>query len=109
MSVYPAALRRDAEARCLTIEWSDGSVQHISWRTLRDSCPCASCRNTEKPGDRQRAGLNVLSPAETRPLEIVRMTPVGNYAYHIEFSDDHSTGIYTFDLLRSLGSSAKST
>jgi DUF971 family protein len=31
------------------------------------------------------------------------MTPVGNYAYKILFSDGHDTGIYTLDLLRELG------
>jgi DUF971 family protein len=35
------------------------------------------------------------------------MVPVGNYAYRIEFSDGHSTGIYTLDLLRRLGSEGK--
>jgi DUF971 family protein len=32
------------------------------------------------------------------------MQPVGHYAYSIVFSDGHSTGIYTFELLRMLGS-----
>jgi len=31
------------------------------------------------------------------------MKPVGNYAYGIEFSDGHNTGIYSFETLRSLG------
>jgi DUF971 family protein len=31
------------------------------------------------------------------------MEPVGHYAYSIQFSDGHNTGIYTLDLLRSLG------
>jgi DUF971 family protein len=30
------------------------------------------------------------------------MTPVGQYAYSIEFSDGHSSGIYTLDYLRAL-------
>jgi DUF971 family protein len=47
--------------------------------------------------------LPVLSAAETRPLEITNMEPVGNYAYAIEFSDGHNTGIYTLELLRQLG------
>jgi len=29
---------------------------------------------------------------------------VGNYAYGLTFSDGHDTGIYTFELLRELGS-----
>jgi DUF971 family protein len=31
------------------------------------------------------------------------MKPIGNYAYAIQFSDGHDTGIYTFELLRRLG------
>jgi DUF971 family protein len=47
--------------------------------------------------------LPVLSPAETQPLKLLDMSPVGNYAYSIKFSDGHDTGIYTFALLRELG------
>jgi DUF971 family protein len=35
-------------------------------------------------------------------LERVAVDPVGNYALHFEWSDGHSTGIYTFDHLRKL-------
>ena len=31
------------------------------------------------------------------------MYPVGNYAYQIDFSDGHKTGIYSLELLRELG------
>jgi DUF971 family protein len=31
------------------------------------------------------------------------MAPVGNYAYKIAFSDNHSTGIFPLALLRQLG------
>ena len=41
--------------------------------------------------------------AEARPLTIAGMQPVGNYAYSIEFSDGHDTGIFTLELLRELG------
>jgi DUF971 family protein len=50
--------------------------------------------------------LPVLSAAEARPLTISKMEPVGNYAYSIEFSDGHGTGIYTLELLRQLGRDA---
>ncbi len=50
--------------------------------------------------------LPILSPAEARPLSLVDMKPLGNYAYTIAFSDGHDTGIFTFDLLRELGAEA---
>ncbi len=47
--------------------------------------------------------LPVLSAAEMQPLTVSKMEPVGNYAYSIEFSDGHGTGIYTLELLRRVG------
>ncbi|MCK4685523.1 MAG: DUF971 domain-containing protein, partial [Pirellulales bacterium] len=41
-------------------------------------------------------------PEETVPLAIKEMKPVGQYAYKIEFSDGHDSGIYTLDFLREL-------
>ena len=54
----------------------------------------------EKP---KSLALPVLSLAESRPIEIASMTPAGNYGYKIAFSDGHSSGIYSFELLRSIG------
>jgi DUF971 family protein len=110
MTIHPVSLARQRESRTLRIEWSDGIEQVLPYRLLRDHCPCAGCR-TASPDVPSRSGkasgaLRVLSPAETRPLEIERMSPVGNYAYHIQFSDGHNTGIYTFELLRSLRAEA---
>jgi DUF971 family protein len=35
------------------------------------------------------------------------MKPVGNYAYSIDFSDGHNTGLYTLEFLRELGSEVR--
>jgi DUF971 family protein len=84
----------------LAIDWSDGRRLVYSFRELRDACPCATCREKRN----QPAPLfPVLKPEEARPLKVRGMQPVGHYAYSIEFSDGHDTGIYTFDLLRRLG------
>jgi DUF971 family protein len=101
MVLYPTKLSLAGENRLL-IEWSDGQRRSYSFRELRDRCPCASCR--EKRSQPPAGGLlTVLSPAETRPLKVLGMKPVGSYAYSIDFSDGHDTGIYTFELLRELG------
>ena len=47
--------------------------------------------------------LPLLSKVDLEPLRINGMQPVGNYAYTVSFSDGHDTGIYTFELLRELG------
>ena len=92
------------DQRTLKIEWDDGYCQELSYWQLRRACPCASCRKKEEEESPPvpSSSLPVLTAAEAAPLEIVSMRPVGNYAYNIQFSDGHSTGIYTLQLLRSL-------
>ena len=51
----------------------------------------------------------MLKDVQTQPLTISGMEPLGNYAYSIQFSDGHDTGIFAFDLLRQLGEAAELT
>ena len=98
----PVALSK-SENRELEIRWSDGLHQQIPFRALRDACQCATCMEKKVGKSNEPVGtLQILSAAETMLLDIASMKPVGNYAYNIQFSDGHSTGIFTFDLLRSL-------
>jgi DUF971 family protein len=99
METQPAKLSRTADDQ-LAIEWSDGQRRIYSFRELRDACPCATCREKRS---QPAPLLPVLKPEEARPLKVLGMTPVGHYAYSIEFSDGHDTGIYPFKLLRELG------
>jgi DUF971 family protein len=87
------------------VVWDDGQVTQHSARSLRGICPCATCREKRSKSSTPdlSKGLPVLSLAETKPLEIVRMQPVGNYAYNIAFSDGHDSGIFQFAFLRELG------
>jgi len=105
MPVHPSKLTMSAEGR-LRIEWSDGATREYSVQELRENCPCATCREQHSLPPRPATALAVLSPAEARPLKLLGMKPVGHYAYAINFSDGHDTGIYTFDLLRELGTQA---
>ncbi len=107
MNAVPSNLALVASNR-LRIDWSDGTVREYTVRELRDGCPCATCR--EKRSHPQPAPLlPVLSAAETQPLAIRAMSPVGNYAYAIAFSDGHDTGIYTIEYLRELGRESRMT
>jgi DUF971 family protein len=87
----------------LVIEWNDGQKQAITFGELRKACPCATCRELRAKPAKPSGGLQVLSMAEARPLTVLGMRPVGNYAYSIAFSDGHDTGIYSLEFLRSLG------
>ncbi len=110
MDVQPTRLALSGQDRLL-IEWSDGQKREYTFTQLRNNCPCATCREKRSQPPEAAApkstggliGLPVLSAAEARPLKILGMKPVGNYAYAIEFSDGHNTGIYTLEFLRELG------
>src|SRR5215813_10056580 len=102
MSFIPVKLQRSGTS-ALIIHWSDGERREYSVRELRDACPCATCREKRSQPEEPKSLLPVLSLSEARPLAITKMQPVGNYAYSIEFSDGHNTGIYTLELLRQLG------
>src|SRR5262245_22875021 len=101
MSVQPTKLELAPSAR-LRITWSDGQVREYLFRELRDQCPCATCRD-KRANDLSAPLLPILSAAEARPLAILGMRPVGSYAYAIDFSDGHNTGIYTIESLREMG------
>lgn len=87
----------------LRIAWSDDKVREYSVRELRGQCPCATCREKRKAPPASPLQLPIISAAEAQPLKITAMKPVGNYAYSIEFSDGHNTGIYTLESLRAMG------
>jgi DUF971 family protein len=101
MDVQPTKLGITAEGR-LRIEWSDGQVREYAVRELRGKCPCATCRE-QRNAPPPATALPILSAAEAAPLRIAAMNPVGRYAYGIDFSDGHDTGIFTLESLRELG------
>lgn len=81
----------------LGIEWSDGTSREYPVRELRLNCHCAHCVDEwtrEKILDESKVPLDI------QPKKI---EPVGRYAIRFVWSDGHDTGIYTFDLLRGLG------
>jgi len=97
MTPQPKSLRM-ADPSTLEIEWSDGIAMQYPAAELRAKCPCATCRSEPPPE----------GAADERPpshVTIEAVTPVGNYAYGIHFSDGHDTGIFTLALLRELGRS----
>ena len=100
----PQSIRRIAHGG-IEIVWSDGAIGCYSPRLLRDACPCATCRE-QRVQPAAPALLPVLRPEEVAPLAIAGMKPVGQYAYSIEFSDGHSSGIYTLEYLLELGGPA---
>lgn len=98
----PTSIERRGEA-AIRIAWSDGSLREYRVVELRERCPCATCREKHGAPKPPPTQLTVLSAAEARPLLLRGMKPAGGYAYRLDFSDGHNTGLYTFELLRELG------
>ncbi|MEQ1826338.1 MAG: DUF971 domain-containing protein [Pirellula sp.] len=108
MDMLPTALKL-TENRSLEIQWSDGIKMDYPFGVLRSACPCATCREKKRAESNKPKGLlQVLSASETVPLAVTEMRPVGNYAYNINFSDGHGSGLFTMELLRSLGKTIES-
>jgi DUF971 family protein len=84
--------------RELSILWTDGRRDTFDVVELRRVCPCAHCID-EWTGEKRLKPESV--PETLRPI---RLESVGSYAMKIWFSDGHSSGIYTFPMLRTLGS-----
>lgn len=102
--VLPTALKK-TDNRSLRIQWSDGELLDYPFGLLRNACPCATCKERKKADEMKEPGdlLKILKPGEAVALDILEMRPVGNYAYNITFSDGHSSGLFTMELLREIG------
>lgn len=87
---------KQSGARELRIVWSDGLVSDFDVVELRRSCRCANCVD-------ELTGSQILHPSQVaedvRPQTIRQ---VGNYAFQVNWSDGHTSGIFTFDYLRQL-------
>ena len=90
----PATIKR-AGKESVEITWTDGHHSVYPNRYLRDNCPCAACRE----GKPRRLLPIVGAAGELYPLHI---GVVGRYAISIQWSDQHDTGIYSYDTLRQL-------
>jgi DUF971 family protein len=78
----------------LKLVWEDGHVSVYPFRFLRQSCPCAGCRD-------EFTGEPKLDPASVpEDLKGKEVRLVGLYALSVSFSDGHGTGIYSFETLR---------
>jgi prepilin-type processing-associated H-X9-DG protein len=90
------------------ITWADGHVSHYEFAYLREECPCATCNDergkkeafaaTAAPGS---SSFPALPMFKAKP-RAAAATVVGNYAVQISFTDGHSTGIFSYDHLRTI-------
>ena len=83
----------------VTIVWKDGHRSEYPLQYLRDRCPCATCGKTQpQPVSPMVNPLPLFKPR----ARIQDVESVGRYAFRFFWNDGHSTGIYSFDYLRSI-------
>jgi DUF971 family protein len=88
----PRQITVHAASGRLSLTWDDGRTQSIDNTTLRERCPCSTCRRLAHAGE-----ARLQSPR----VAIVDMQPMG-YGVQIVFSDGHAQGIYPWEYLKRL-------
>jgi DUF971 family protein len=91
----PTEIKLHQKSRLLEISFADGSTFRLPCEFLRVYSPSAEVRG-------HGPGQEVLQTGK-KDVEILRIEPVGQYAVQLHFSDGHSTGIYSWDLLYDYG------
>jgi len=87
------------------IVWADGHSSHFDFPYLREHCPCATCNDERDKKDSvgsAKLASSPLLPMYKPKARAQGASQVGNYAIQINFTDGHSTGIFSYDYLRSL-------
>ena len=102
------------------IKWKNGIVCTIPSELLRKNCPCALCKEERgesshsdplshesmtKPKDKKVLLKIVKSDSYDKSIELLKIWSIGQYAIGMEWGDTHTSGIYTYELLYSLGNS----
>ena len=92
------------------IVWADQHTSHYDFTYLREHCPCAMCNDERQKkesmavhaGSGPSFGTGAVLPMY-KPRPTARAAKAkGNYALQIDFSDGHTTGIYSYDYLRTI-------
>lgn len=95
---WPQELRFRKSAAELAISFEDGFAASIPYKRLREESPSAEVRG-------HGAGPRPPQPPVPDDISVTAADPIGRYAVRIHFSDGHSSGLYTWQYLRDLGTS----
>lgn len=81
--------------QAVTITWEDGHVSRFPLEVLRSNCLCAQCR-----ARRDQGGAAWAPTGGGGALHVESATQVGNWGLNLHWSDGHTTGIFTWEVLR---------
>ncbi|MGF6600466.1 DUF971 family protein [Paraburkholderia sp. GAS448] len=87
----PTGVVVHAKSRVLELQYADGNSYRVPFELLRVYSPSAEVRG-------HGPGQETLQTGK-REVTVVSLEGVGNYALQPTFSDGHSTGLYSWDLL----------
>lgn len=92
---WPVRLSFRAGAQELFAEFDDGRSGRVDYRTLRLESPSAEVQGHGR-------GPKPPPPVVPEDIRVTKAEPVGRYAVRLFFSDGHSSGLYTWSILRAL-------
>ncbi len=92
---WPTELRIRNQGDTLAVSFDDGQSFDLSAEYLRVESPSAEVKG-HGPGQETTVAGKIL-------VKILDVEAVGNYAVKIQFTDRHSSGIYSWDYLYKLG------
>lgn len=92
----PQNIRVHKEQRLLELIWTESDRSNIPFRTVRQNCRCAVCVD-------EFTGRQLLDP-ESVPVDlgVIEMSLCGNYALRVRWSDNHDSGLFTWNHLRTI-------
>ena len=92
---WPTELRLSKDKKTLNVAFEGGDSFALPAEYLRVKSPSAEVQG-HSPDERKTV------PGK-RNVMILELNPIGNYAVRLVFDDMHSTGIFSWDYLRELG------
>jgi len=92
--MQPTGIKLHRNTGILELKYEDGGIYSLPAEFLRVNSPSAEVRG-------HGPGQEVLQTGKI-DVKIDNLDAVGNYAIRLHFSDDHNTGIYSWEYLREL-------
>ncbi|MBI3178808.1 MAG: DUF971 domain-containing protein [Deltaproteobacteria bacterium] len=92
----PTGVELVASESRMRVTWAGGHVSDYPLRYLRGFCPCAQC---------QGHSTDRWTFVPNEQAKVVAIEEVGHYALNVVWEEGgrrHTTGIYSFDVLRTL-------
>ena len=95
MTAWPTEIKLRRDRAALIVTFDNGERYELPAEYLRVKSPSAEVQG-HSPDERKTVGGK-------KSVMVLEVHPIGNYAVRLVFDDMHSTGIYSWDYLHSLG------